>query len=196
MRLFVCVFVCLFVGNAIYPALIRWLRQTHTQPHPPTIYVIAVPPRAIATTAPAPPRGSWGSCRSTRRSSPRARSPPLRRVSSLLFVVAIHRRHVSGVRGTRDASPPSFTFPSPQQQQQQQILVTGYDFTCADRRDHIQYCVDSLLKLVRLVVFLAFPRSFPACLPPPLVVSTDHPHPRMHTSAHRASCPSSTRTTP
>jgi len=29
-----------------------------------------------------------------------------------------------------------------------QILVTGYDFTCADRREHIQYCVNSLLKLV------------------------------------------------
>lgn len=28
-----------------------------------------------------------------------------------------------------------------------QILVTGYDFTCADRREHIQYCVNSLLKL-------------------------------------------------
>lgn len=30
----------------------------------------------------------------------------------------------------------------------EQILVTGYDFTCADRREHIQYCVNSLLKLV------------------------------------------------
>lgn len=29
-----------------------------------------------------------------------------------------------------------------------QVLVTGYDFTCADRREHIQYCVNSLLKLV------------------------------------------------
>lgn len=28
-----------------------------------------------------------------------------------------------------------------------QILVTGYDFTCSDRREHIQYCVNSLLKL-------------------------------------------------
>ena len=29
-----------------------------------------------------------------------------------------------------------------------QILVTGYDFTCPDRRAHIEYCVNSLLKLV------------------------------------------------
>jgi len=28
-----------------------------------------------------------------------------------------------------------------------QILVTGYDFTCDNRREHIQYCVNSLLKL-------------------------------------------------
>jgi delta-1-pyrroline-5-carboxylate synthetase len=28
-----------------------------------------------------------------------------------------------------------------------QILVTGYDFTCSDRREHVQYCVNSLLQL-------------------------------------------------
>ena len=37
-----------------------------------------------------------------------------------------------------------------------QILVTGYDFTCADRREHIQYCVNSLLKLVSLASLVWF----------------------------------------
>lgn len=106
-------------------------RNSRAETHPLAVIMAARAARATATTARARLPASSASCRSMRACSAPGRWPRLRYGLRPIILVP--------PSGHGDMELPAFV---------PQVLVTSYDFTSVDRRENIQYCVNSLLQLV------------------------------------------------